>query len=275
MSAKLPPWCVSGLRAGGESSATIALNRPEWESDVTAEADRARNHYLLNGGIKFVDMADVSAFMIVFTQIRGKDTAADIAAFLVEKDRPGWSVARVPEKMGTRAVHACELTFENCRIPVENRLAEEGGALETARGLHCVVTAARALGIAQGALDYSLKYTRERIQFGRPVSSFQGIRFMLADMATRIEAGRCLLYKACTQIDQGEDNGYIFASMAKCFIADTAMKAATDAVQLLGGYGYMKDHPVERMMRDAKLTQIDGGTKRIRYAGLARKALRL
>ncbi|MBW2217113.1 MAG: acyl-CoA dehydrogenase, partial [Deltaproteobacteria bacterium] len=126
-----------------------------------------------------------------------------------------------------------------------------------------------------GALDYALNYTQERRQFGRPISSFQGIQFMLADMATLIESGRYLLYQGCAEIDRGEDGGYHTASMAKCFLSDAAMKVSTDAVQLLGGYGYMKDHPVERMMRDAKLTQLSEGTNRVRNLALAEGMLGL
>jgi alkylation response protein AidB-like acyl-CoA dehydrogenase len=176
--------------------------------------------------------------------------------------------------MGTQAIHTCEIVFQDCMVPEKNRLASDGRSIpEKTIGLSCIVTAARALGLAQGALDYSLNYAQERIQFGHPISSFQGIQFMFADMATQVEAGRYLLYKACAEIDRGENEGYFSGSMAKCFLSDTAMKVTTDAVQLLGGYGYMKDHPVERMMRDAKSTQLEEGTNRIQRLALAREIL--
>ncbi len=266
--------------ASGETTAALALSEPEAESDIAGTATRAEkrgDQYVIIGRKSFVDLADVAGFITVFARDDKGQEPGTVSAFIVEKDTPGWSIDRTVKKMGTQAIHTCELIFEGCNIPKKNILGKEGdGEVIAAKtlGLNCVTTASRALGIAQGALDYSLNYTQERVQFGRPVASFQGIQFMLADMATRIEAGRYLLYKACAEIDRGEDEGYFSGSMAKCFLADTAMKVATDAVQLLGGYGYMKDHPVERMMRDAKLTQIEEGTNRSQRLLLAHEMLR-
>jgi alkylation response protein AidB-like acyl-CoA dehydrogenase len=266
--------------ASGENTGAIALSEPEAESDIdrlTTRVDKRGEQYFITGRKSFVDLADVAGFMTVFARHDNSKEPTPVSTLIVEKDMPGWSIERIAKKMGTPAIHACELNFDGCSIPKKNILGKEGeGDLIAAKvlGLNCVVTAARALGIAQGAMDYALDYTQERIQFGRPVASFQGIQFMLADMATQIEAGRYLLYKACAEIDRGEEQGYYSGSMAKCALSDTAMKVTTDAVQLLGGYGYMKDHPVERMMRDAKLTQIQEGTNRSQRLVLAGDMLR-
>jgi len=266
--------------ASGENTGAIALSEPEAESDIdriTTRAEQKGEQYVITGRKSFVDLADIAGFLTVFARNDSSREPTPVSVFFVEKDTPGWSIDRTVKKMGTQAIHACDLIFDGCSIPKKNILGQEGAGDVIAvkvLGLNCVVTAARALGIAQGALDYALSYTQERIQFGRPVASFQGIQFMLADMATQIEAGRSLLYKACAEIDHGEKEGYYSGSMAKCFLSDTAMKVTTDAVQLLGGYGYMKDHPVERMMRDAKLTQIEEGTNRSRRLALASEMLR-
>ena len=153
-----------------------------------------------------------------------REITGTASAFIVDKETPGWSIERKVKKMGTNAVSACELVFDNCAVPEQNRLGQEGeGQVIAAQvlGLNCVVTAARALGIAQGAFDYALNYTQERTQFGRPIAFFQGIQFMLADMATLVEAGRYLLYRGCAEIDRGEDGGFHTASMAKCFLSDS------------------------------------------------------
>lgn len=266
--------------ASGEMTAAMALSEPDAESDIariTTVAEKRGEQYVIYGKKSFVDLADVSGLMIVFVRNNRGQEPDLFSTFIVEKNTPGLSLGRTVRKMGSKAIGTCELIFDNCIVPVKNILGNEGDGEEIAAkalGLSCIVTASRALGIAQGALDYALNYTQDRIQFGRPVSSFQGIQFMLADMATQIEAGRYLLYKACAEIDQGEFEGYNLGAMAKCFLSDAAMKVSTDAVQLLGGYGYMKDHPVERMMRDAKLTQIEGGTNRSQRLVLAHEMLR-
>jgi alkylation response protein AidB-like acyl-CoA dehydrogenase len=267
--------------ASGETSAAIALSEPESDSDIsgiTTLAEKSGGHYSISGRKSFVELADKAGFIIVFARTKNEKDPGPACAFIVDKETPGWSIERTVKKMGTNAVSAGELVFDNCAVPEENRLGQEGQGQAIAAkvlGLNCVVTAARALGIAQGAFDYALNYTQERTQFGRPIAFFQGIQFMLADMATLVEAGRYLLYRGCAEIDRGEDGGFHTASMAKCFLSDSAMKVSTDAVQLLGGYGYMKDHPVERMMRDAKLTQLSEGTNRTRHLVLAQEMLRL
>jgi len=267
--------------ASGETTAAIALAEPETESDITGINTRAGkngDHYIISGRKSFVDLADTANVIIVFARGNNGQDTGPVSAFIVEKGTSGCSIDRTAKKMGTKAIHTSDMIFEGCSVPGKNILGKIGDGetiASKATGLRCVATAARALGIAQGALDYSLNYTQERVQFGRPIASFQGIQFMLADMATLVEAGRYLLYKACAEIDRGESQGYHSGSMAKCFLADAAMKVTTDAVQLLVGYGYMKDHPLERMMRDAKLTQLAEGTNRAQHLALAEGPLRL
>ncbi len=267
--------------ASGELTAAIALSESEAESDIagiTTVAEKNGDRFIINGKKSFVELADVAGILIVFARTQKSDDSKATSVFIIEKETPGWSIERTVKKMGTTAVQACDLIFENCSVPEKNMLGQVGDGGKIAAkilGLNCVATAARALGIAQGALDYALNYTLERTQFGRLIAFFQGIQFMIADMATLVEAGRYLLYKGCAEIDRGESQGYYSASMAKCFLSDAAMKVSTDAVQLLGGYGYMKDHPVERMMRDAKLTQLSEGTNRARHLALAQEMLRL
>ena len=267
--------------ASGEITPAIALSEPAADAEITqitTVAEKNGDQYVINGRKSFVELADRAGFLIVFARIKSGDDTGVASAFIIDKDTPGWSIERRVRKMGSNAVGASELVFEGCAVPEQNRLGQEGDGQVIASkilGLNCVVTAARALGIAQGAFDYALNYTQEREQFGRPIAFFQGIQFMLADMATLVEAGRYLLYRGCAEIDRGEAGGFHTVSMAKCFLSDSAMKVSTDAVQLLGGYGYMKDHPVERMMRDAKLTQISEGTNRMRHMALAEEMLGL
>ena len=201
-----------------------------------------------------------------------------MTAFVVEKGTPGFSVSRLEEKMGLHASPTAELVFDECAVPDENRLGEVGEGFKIAmmtldRSRPGV--AAQALGIAQGALDYAVRYMKERKQFGKLLAEFQGLQFMVAEMATQVEAARQLLYYACRLIHEhgygrlpAEVNRY--AAMAKLFCSDVAMRVTTDAVQLLGGYGYVKEHPVERMMRDAKITQIYEGTNQIQKLVIAR-----
>ncbi|SPD75124.1 Butyryl-CoA dehydrogenase [uncultured Desulfobacterium sp.] len=259
----------------GDLTATIALFETDAGSDpekISAYAEKTGKQYIINGRKGLVDLADKAGLIIVFARAKNSGVNKGISAFLIEKDTASWAIERTVEKMGATAVHACDLAFEDCPVPEKGRLGEEGSGREIAvraSGLNCILTAARGLGIAQAALDYSLNYTQERVQFGRPISSFQGIQFMLADMATLVETGRCLVYKACAEVDRGQAEGYYLGAMAKCFVSDVAMKVSTDAIQLLGGYGYMKDHPVERMMRDAKLTQLAEGTNYTQHVLLA------
>jgi alkylation response protein AidB-like acyl-CoA dehydrogenase len=194
------------------------------------------------------------------------------SAILVEKDQPGFTFGKKENKMGIRASATRELVFQDCRVPKTNLLAKEGmGFLVAMKTLDQSRpgVAAQAMGIAQGALDKAVDYSRERVQFGKPISSFQGLQFMLADMATQVEAARALTYAAARAIDSGEKDVSKVSSMAKVFASDTAMRVTTDAVQVFGGYGYMKEYPVEKMMRDAKITQIYEGTNQIQREVIA------
>ncbi len=266
--------------ASGETIPAFALTESDAESEVarlTTRAERNEDHYIIRGSKCFIPLADVAGLMTVFAKTYSVSQPNSISVFIVERNSPGWSVSRIEKKMGTQAIHDCEVIFEGCVIPRANLLGKEGeGHLIAMKSLElgCLLTAARTLGLAQGALDYALKYTHERIQFGRSIASFQGIQFMLADMAMQIEAGRSLLYKAGAAMDGRESEGYLYGSMAKCFVTDMAMKVSMDAVQLLGGYGYMKDHPLERMMRDAKLTQLVDGTNQSRRLMIGREVLK-
>ena len=198
--------------------------------------------------------------------------ARGASAFIVEKGTPGFEAGKKENKMGIRGSATRELVFQDCRIPAENLIAREGmGFIVAMKTLDMSRpgVAAQALGIAQGAMDEVLQYTRERRQFKKPISSFQGVQFMMADMATKIEAGRCLVYQSARHIDSGAKNVSKISAMAKVFCSDMAMEVTTDAVQLLGGYGYMKEYPVEKMMRDAKITQIYEGTNQIQREVIA------
>src|SRR5213078_2126396 len=199
-----------------------------------------------------------------------------ISAFIVEKDFPGFSVGRIEEKMGIKLSQTAELIFTDCEVPAENLLGREGDGFKfammtldrTRPGV-----GAQALGIAQGALDLAISYSKQRVQFDRPIADNQGIQFMLADMATKVEAARLLVYNAAEMIDSGATNFTKFSAMAKMFASDRAMEVTTDAVQILGGCGYMKEYPAERMMRDAKITQIYEGTNQIQRLVIARALL--
>jgi butyryl-CoA dehydrogenase len=194
------------------------------------------------------------------------------SAFIVEKGTPGFEFGKKENKMGIRASATRELVFQDCRIPKENLIGKEGmGFIVAMRTLDMSRpgVAAQALGIAAGALEEAIQYSRQRRQFGKPICSFQGLQFMLADMATQVEAARALVYQAARYIDSGAKDISRISAMAKVFASDVAMRVTTDAVQVLGGYGYMKDYPVEKMMRDAKITQIYEGTNQIQREVIA------
>jgi alkylation response protein AidB-like acyl-CoA dehydrogenase len=267
--------------ASGEWLAAYGLTEPGSGSDAGAmktRADKRGDTYVLNGLKHFITNAGLAYVNVVFAKT---DTAAPgtrgISAFIVENDRPGFRLGRVENKMGIRGSQTGELVMEDCVIPAENLLGREGEGFKIA-----MMTldrtrpgvAAQALGIAQGALDVAVKYSKERVQFGKPIAENQGIQFMLADMATEVEAARQLLYHAARLIDEGAPNFGRFSAMAKMYCSDIAMKVTGDAVQILGGYGYMKEFPVERMMRDAKICQIYEGTNQIQRIVIARDLLR-
>jgi alkylation response protein AidB-like acyl-CoA dehydrogenase len=267
--------------ASGEWLAAYGLTEPGSGSDAGAMKTRAEKRgdtYVLNGLKHFITNAGLAHINVVFAKT---DTEASgtrgISAFVVEADRPGFRLGRVEHKMGIRGSQTGELVFEDCVIPTENLLGREGEGFKIA-----MMTldrtrpgvGAQALGIAQGALDVAVKYAKERVQFNHPIAEFQGIQFMLADMATEVEAARQLLYHAARLIDEGAPNFGRFSAMAKLYASDVAMKVTGDAVQILGGYGYMKEFPVERMMRDAKICQIYEGTNQIQRVVIARDLLR-
>ncbi|MHB8287893.1 MAG: acyl-CoA dehydrogenase family protein [Acidimicrobiales bacterium] len=266
--------------ASGEAQASYCLSEPDAGSDVASmstTAVRDRDHYVLNGTKYWVTNAGISSTYTVFAKTDPSAGHKGISCFLVEA---GWGVkvAKLEEKMGLRASPTGEVVFEDVRVPVENRIGDEGQGFVIA--MHTLdrsrpLIGAQAVGIASAALDYAASYIQNRKQFGRPISELQGLRFMVADMAMRIEAARSLVYTACAVADEGDPNGELskLGAMAKCFASDTAMSVATDAVQLLGGYGYTKDFPVERFMRDAKITQIYEGTNQVQRVVIAKSIL--
>jgi alkylation response protein AidB-like acyl-CoA dehydrogenase len=255
--------------ATGENLAAFALTEPEAGSDAGATKTTAvkdGDHYVLNGTKCFItngSVADIATVVAMTDKSKGSRGAS---AFIVEKGMEGFSVGKEEDKMGIRASSTSELVFEDCRVPAENLIAREGMgfivAMKTLDQSRPGV-ASQALGIAQGALDSALEYARQRKQFDRPIISFQGLQWMLADMATRVEAVRALVYSVARAIDGGEKRIAKESAICKLFASDTAMSVTTDAVQILGGYGYMKEYPVEKMMRDAKITQIYEGTNQI------------
>ncbi len=265
--------------ASGEWLAAFGLTESGSGSDASAMqtfAVRKGDTYILNGSKRFITNGGLAQVNSIFALTDPKAGTRGISAFIVEKDFPGFSVGRIEEKMGIKGSQTAELIFTDCEVPAENLLGREGDGFKfammtldrTRPGV-----AAQAMGIAQGALDLAVSYSKERIQFKKPIAENQGIQFMLADMATKIEAARLLVYNAAEMIDRGEKNFGKYSSMAKLYASDIAMEVTGDAVQILGGYGYMKEYPAERMMRDAKITQIYEGTNQIQLLIIARALL--
>jgi butyryl-CoA dehydrogenase len=265
--------------AKGEWLGAFGLTEPEAGSDAGATKTRAvldGDEWVINGRKTFVTSGSI-AEMTVITAVTDKSKGKrGISSFIVEKGTPGFSPGKKEKKMGLRGSVTSELIFEDCRLPRENLLGNEGEGYKqflTILDGGRISIAAMALGIAQGALDASIAYSKERVQFGKPIGEIQAIQFMLADMATEIEAARQLIYHGATLEDAGQP--FITESaMAKLFASRVAMKATTDAIQIHGGYGYMKDYPVERYFRDAKLTEIGEGTSEIQRLVIARELLR-
>ena len=279
-------WASRDLRerylprvASGEAQASYCLSEADAGSDVAAMRTRAvrdGDHYVLNGTKHWITNAGVSDTYTVFAKTDPDSRHRGISCFLVEAD---WGVRVGPheDKLGVRGSPTAEVVFEDVRVPVANRIGEEGQGFAIA--MHTLdrsrpTIGAQAVGIAQGAIDVASSYMQNRTAFGGTISDLQGLRFMLADMAIRTEAARTLVYRACSLIDADPvgELGMVGA-MAKCFASDTAMAVTTDAVQLLGGYGYVKDYPVERFMRDAKITQIYEGTNQIQRVVIAKALL--
>lgn len=248
--------------ARGEKLGAFALSEPAAGSDMgnlETAAVREGNDYILNGRKIFtINAGEAEAYLVFAVTGAEKKQPGEISALIVEKGAPGFSFGQRDQKMGLRSLPTAALVFENCRVPGENRLGREGDGLKIATyaltGGRAGV-AAQALGIARGALEAARDYARQRVQFGRPVINFQALSFMLADMSTRVEAARLLAYQAAFQLDRGRPAA-VQAAMAKLYASETAMEVATNAVQVFGGYGYTRDYPVERLMREAKMTQI-------------------
>jgi alkylation response protein AidB-like acyl-CoA dehydrogenase len=260
--------------ATGEWSPAFALSEPEAGSDpagMKTTAVRDGEEWVITGSKNWISNLGVADFYICFA-VSDRESSR-MTAFVVEADRPGFSVGKLEHKLGIRASPTGQPIFEEVRVPQENVIGEVGRGMSVALGTlerTRLGAAAQAVGIAQGATDYAVAYARERRQFGKAINEFQAIQFKLADMETHTAAGRELLYKACAMADQGHPQLGKFSSMAKVFCSDTAMAVTIDAVQVLGGYGYVKDYPVERMMRDAKITQIYEGTNEIQRLVIAR-----
>lgn len=261
--------------ASGKKLAAFAITEPAAGSDASAiqtTAKKKSGHYVLNGVKHFItNGGDAETYVIIAMTDKNKG-ARGASAFIVEKGTKGFTFGKKEDKLGIRASSTRELIFTDCEIPEENLLAKEGmGFIVTMKtfDMSRPGVAAQAVGIAAGALEAAVKYSRERVQFGKPISSFQGIQFMLADMATEVEAARALVYSVARMIDAGCKNVAKVSAMAKLFASDTAMKVTTDAVQIFGGYGYMKEYPVEKFMRDAKITQIYEGTNQIQRGIIA------
>jgi alkylation response protein AidB-like acyl-CoA dehydrogenase len=260
--------------ATGEWAPAFALSEPEAGSDpagMTTSAVRDGDDWVITGTKNWISNLGIADFYVVFAVTDRENRR--LSAFVVEADRPGFSVGKLEHKLGIRGSPTGQPIFDEVRVPAENMIGTEGKGLSVALGTldHSrLAVAAQALGIAQGAIDYAVAYAKERRQFGQPIASFQGMQFKLADMETRTAAARELLYKACAKADRGESDLGKYSAMAKLFCSDTAMAVTVEAVQVLGGYGYVTEYPVERMMRDAKITQIYEGTNEIQRLVIAR-----
>jgi alkylation response protein AidB-like acyl-CoA dehydrogenase len=263
--------------ASGEWIAAYALTEAGSGSDAAGSmrmtARKDGDSYVLDGSKIWITQGSVADIVTVFAVTDPSAGAAGISAFVVEKGMAGFQVGKLEKKMGIRGSPTVELIFENCRVPAANRVGPEGDGFKIAMKVldkSRPGIAAQALGIATGALEYATNYLMERVAFGKPLAQQQGLQFMLADMRTEVEAARLLLYEAARKCDEGAADITLWAAMCKLKCGDVAMSVTTDAVQLLGGFGYSTEYPVERMMRDAKITQIYEGTQQIQRIVIAR-----
>jgi alkylation response protein AidB-like acyl-CoA dehydrogenase len=265
--------------AAGEGGFSYCLSEPEAGSDAVAMKTRAvrdGDEWVLNGVKRWITNAGVSEFYTVMAVTDPEKRGHGISAFVVEKSDEGVSFGAPEKKLGIKGSPTREVYFDNVRIPADRMIGDEGTGFETAMKTldHTRVTiAAQAVGVAQGALDYALGYAREREQFGKPIADFQGLQFLLADMGMKVEAARQLTYAAAGRSERGDNDLTFFGAAAKCYASDVAMEVTTNSVQVLGGYGYTRDYPVERMMRDAKITQIYEGTNQVQRVVMARQLL--
>ena len=265
--------------AAGEITAALSISEPGAGSDAASMATtavRKGDRYLLNGTKMWVTNGSEAGVITLFATVDRARGHRGVTAFLVEPSFPGFALGKRERKMGIRGSPTVALHLTDCEVPVDNRLGEEGqgfrvalGALDRSRP----AVGAQAVGIAQAALDAATGYAKERRQFDRPIADFQAIQFMLADMAMQVHAARLLVHHAAALVDRGATGTALESSMAKCFAADAAMRVTTDAVQVFGGYGYTREFPVERFMRDAKITQIYEGTNQIQRIVIARDLL--
>jgi len=261
--------------ASGKKVAAFGITEPEAGSDASAIKTTAKqegDHYILNGLKHFITNGGDAETYVVIAMTDKTKGARGASAFIVEKGAPGFTFGKKEDKFGIRASSTRELIFTDCKIPAKNLLAREGmGFIVTMRtfDMSRPGVAAQALGIAQGALELAVKYVRQRVQFGKSISSFQGVQWMLADMATEVEAARGLVYSTARMVDAGIKDVAKESAMAKMYASDVAMKVSVDALQLFGGYGYMKDYPIEKYVRDAKITQIYEGTNQIQRSIIA------
>jgi alkylation response protein AidB-like acyl-CoA dehydrogenase len=269
---RILPRCASG-----EWLAAFALSEPDAGSDPAGMRTRAvleDGEWVIEGSKNWITNSGVADFYTVFAVTdQQAGHAHGITAFVVEADRPGFSVDKLEHKLGIRGSPTGQPVFDGVRVPPENVIGDVNEGFKVAMATldrSRLGAAAQGLGIAQGATDYAAAYARERIQFGKPINAFQAIQFKLADMETQCAAGRELLYQACAKVDRGDADIGKYTSMAKVFCSDVAMKVTVEAVQILGGYGFVKEYPVERMMRDAKITQIYEGTNEIQRLVIAR-----
>jgi butyryl-CoA dehydrogenase len=264
----------------GEIIGAFALTEPGAGSDaagLSTSAIRKGDHYVVNGTKVFITSGGIAGVYVTFVRTEpGSRGPAGVTCLLIDKDTPGFHIGKREEKMGMNASHTTELIFDNAAVPVESLLGTEGQGFRVAMSLldgGRIGIGAQGLGIAQGAYDVALAYARQRLQFGRPIIEHQAVGFMLADMATQVDAARLLVYRAARMKDMQLPHSKE-ASMSKMFATDTAMMVTTNAVQILGGYGYCKDYPVERMMRDAKVSQIYEGTNQIQRLVIAKNLMK-
>ncbi|MEC9051527.1 acyl-CoA dehydrogenase family protein [uncultured Nocardioides sp.] len=268
-----------GALARGEGGFSYCLSEPEAGSDAASmrtKAVREGDEWVLNGTKRWITNAGESEFYTVLAVTDPDKRTRGISAFVVEKSDEGVSFGAPEKKLGIKGSPTREVYLDNVRIPADRMIGEEGQGFEIAmRTLdHTRVTiAAQAVGVAQGALDYALEYAKERQQFGKSIADFQGLQFLLADMGMKVEAARQMTYAAAGRSERGDDDLTFFGAAAKCFASDVAMEVTVNAVQVLGGYGYTRDYPVERMMRDAKITQIYEGTNQVQRIVMARQLL--
>ncbi|MAU84485.1 acyl-CoA dehydrogenase [Gordonia sp. Z-3] len=266
--------------ASGEAMASYALSEREAGSDAGSMKTRARkdgNNWVINGSKCWITNGGKSSWYTVMAVTDPEKGANGISSFMVHKDDPGFTVGPLEKKLGIKGSPTAELYFEDCTIPSDRIVGDEGTGFKTALQTldHTRPTiGAQAVGIAQGALDKAIEYVKDRKQFGQSISKFQGVEFMIADMAMKVEAARLMVYTSAARAERGEGNLGFISAASKCFASDVAMEVTTDAVQLFGGAGYTRDFPVERMMRDAKITQIYEGTNQIQRVVMSRALLR-